>query len=95
MGGAAAVLTYLQTIIEYKMISNGSVRFGCDSDNVVNVGLRQQHDPNSVAEHYDLVRRCHEPREAMKPVNLIPMYVKRQTDNVCINREYGMITLLL
>jgi hypothetical protein len=57
MGGAAAALTYLQTIVEYKNITKGSVTFGCDSDNVVNVGLRQHTQSKSVADHYDLVRR--------------------------------------
>jgi hypothetical protein len=82
MGGAAAALTYLQTIVEYKHIQSGSVRFGCDSDNVVNIGLRQTLTTSSVADHYDLVRRCHEAREALLPITLIPMNVKGHTDSV-------------
>ena len=82
MGGAAAALTYLQTIVEYKNITKGSFKFGCDSDNVVNVGLRQKSQSRSVADHYDLVRRCHEVRDALHPVLLIPVQVKGHTDNI-------------
>jgi hypothetical protein len=89
MGGAAAALTYLQTIVEYKNIKSGSVRFGCDSDNVVNIGLRQTLTTNSIADHYDLVRRCHEAREALQPITLLPMNVKGHTDNT-----YGKKTVL-
>jgi hypothetical protein len=82
MGGAAAALTYLQLIIEYKNIQKGSVRFGCDSDNVVNIGLRQTSDSNSITEHYDLVRRCREARKAIQPIRIIPVNVKGHTDTL-------------
>ena len=82
MGGAAAALTYLQLIVEYKNIQKGSVRFGCDSDNVVNIGLRQTSESNSITEHYDLVRRCREARKAIQPVRIVPVNVKGHTDTL-------------
>ena len=75
MGGAAAALTYLQTIIEYRQIKHGRVNFGCDSDNVVNVGLTQKQATSSMAEHYDLVRQCQEARRNMSPIELVPVHV--------------------
>ena len=82
MGGAAAALTYLQAAMDYKRIKRGKVQFGCDSDNVVNVGLQQQQTTNSLADHYDLVRRCQDAREEMLPVVIIPVKVKGHTDNL-------------
>ena len=62
MGGAAAALHYLHTVIKYKGINSGSIRFGCDNDEVVNIGLTQTSNTNSVADHYDLIRLCRNSR---------------------------------
>ena len=82
MGGAAAALTYLQMVTDYKQIRTGRVHFGCDSDNVVNVGLYQQKETNSVAEHYDLVRACHRARKALHPIEVVPVHVQGHTDHL-------------
>jgi hypothetical protein len=82
MGGAAAALTYLQFIQEYKNIQKGAVRFGCDSDSVVYRGLTQEMGYRSVADQYDMVRRCHEARNEIAPVTIIPVRVKGHTDNL-------------
>ena len=82
MGGAAAALHYLQTVMEYKEISSGSIRFGCDSDGVVNIGLTQTSQTNSVADHYDLIRLCRKSRTDMSPVKIVPVTVQGHTDKL-------------
>ena len=52
MGGAAAALYYLSSIIEFMDITKGSITFGCDSDSVVNIGLTQLDTTNSITDHY-------------------------------------------
>ena len=75
MGGAAAALHYLSTIIKYKGITTGSIQLGCDSDGVVKIGLTQTSNTNSVADHYDLIRCCRKSRRAISPIKLVPVIV--------------------
>ena len=82
MGGAAAALHYLQTVIEYKEINSGSIRFGCDSDGVVNIGLTQTSQTNSVADHYDLIRLCRKSRTNIYPVRIVPETVQGHKDKL-------------
>ena len=82
MGGAAAALHYLHTGMKYKGIKSGSVRFGCDSDGVVNIGLTQISNTNSVAEHYDLIRWCRKPRTNKNHVKINPEIVQGHTDKL-------------
>ena len=82
MGGAAAALHYLHTVIKYKGIKSGSVRFGCDSDGVVNIGLTQTSNTNSVADHYDLIRCCRKSRTNIHPVKINPVIVQGHTDKL-------------
>ena len=82
MGGAAAALHYLHTVIKYKGINSGSIRFGCDNDEVVNIGLTQTSNTNSVADHYDLIRLCRNSRTNIQPVNIIPEIVQGHSDKL-------------
>jgi hypothetical protein len=82
MGGAAAALSWLQLIIEYKKIKNGTVHLGCDSDNVVSIGLQQDSESNSVADHYDLVRACRRVRKEIHPIEVVAVKVEGHTDNL-------------
>ena len=82
MGGAAAALHYLSTVIKYKGITTGSVKFGCDSDGVVKIGLTQTSNTNSVADHYDLVRCCRKSRKDIQPVTIVPVIVQGHTDKL-------------
>ena len=82
MGGAAAALHYLSTIIKYKGISTGSVQLGCDSDGVIKIGLTQTSNTNSVADHYDLIRLCRRSRTDMHSIKIVPVIVKGHTDKL-------------
>ena len=80
MGGAAAALQYLHTVTKYKGIETGSVRFGCDSDGVVKIGITQTSISNSTADHYDLIRCCRKSRTDILPVRIDPVIVQGHTD---------------
>ena len=92
MGGAAAALHYLQTVIKYKEIKSGSVRFGCDSNGVVNIGLTQTSHTNSIADHYDLIRCCRKSKINLHPVKIIPEIVQGHADKL-LHRKTDMESL--
>ena len=92
MGGAAAALHYLQTVIKYKGIKSGSVRFGCDSNGVVNIGLTQISHTNSIADHYDFFRCCRKSRINIHPVKIIPEIVQGHADKL-LRRKTAMENL--
>ena len=83
MGGAAAALFYLNSIIDFMNITKGSITFGCDSDSVVNIGLTQSNTTNSITDHYDLVRICRKIRQQqLLPIKLLPTQVQGHTDKL-------------
>ena len=83
MGGAAAALFYLNSIIDFMNITKGSITFGCDSDSVVNIGLTQLNTTNSITDHYDLVRICRKIRQQqLLPIKLLPTQVQGHTDKL-------------
>ena len=82
MGGAAAALYYLSLVTEYMEMKRVSIRFGCDSDSVVNIGLTQSDCTNSITDHYNLVRSCRKFIQKLLPIQVIPTKVQGHTDKL-------------